>query len=105
VRLLPDGRGFDSPQLHHVMSRDIPDNLADFAHAPRRSAEPPGEITVCHDDQSDKLVDVGFRDHGIEPANGLTGDGFIVRSLLPDDVVLDHEAVMSSREFLPTGWG
>ena len=25
VRSMPDGRGFDSPQLHHVMSRDIPD--------------------------------------------------------------------------------
>ena len=43
---------------------------------------------------------MGFREHGIEPAAGFTGDGFIVRPLLPSDVVLDHEAVMSSREFL-----
>lgn len=43
---------------------------------------------------------MGFRQQGIEPANGFTGDGFIVRPLVPSDVVLDHEAVMSSREFL-----
>ena len=43
---------------------------------------------------------MSFRDQGIEPAGGFTGDGFIVRPLVPADVVLDHEAVMSSREFL-----
>jgi len=43
---------------------------------------------------------MSFRDQGIEPADGFTGDGFLVRPLLPSDVVLDHDAVMSSREFL-----
>ena len=43
---------------------------------------------------------MGFGDRGIEPANGFAGDGFIVRPLVPTDVVLDHEAVMSSRDFL-----
>jgi RimJ/RimL family protein N-acetyltransferase len=43
---------------------------------------------------------MGFRDQGIEPAIGFTGDGFIVRPLLPSDVALDYDAVMSSREFL-----
>ena len=43
---------------------------------------------------------MGFRDQGIEPADGFAGAGFIVRPLVPSDVVLDHEAVMSSREFL-----
>ena len=43
---------------------------------------------------------MSFREQGIEPADGFTGDGFIVRPLVPSDVVLDHEAVMSSREFL-----
>ncbi len=43
---------------------------------------------------------MSFRDQGIEPAEGFSGDGFIVRPLLLSDVVLDHEAVMSSREFL-----
>jgi RimJ/RimL family protein N-acetyltransferase len=43
---------------------------------------------------------MSFREHGIEPADGFTGDGFKVRPLVPSDVVLDHEAVMSSREFL-----
>jgi hypothetical protein len=43
---------------------------------------------------------VGFREQGIEPADGFTGDGFVVRPLMPSDVVLDHEAVMSSRDFL-----
>ena len=43
---------------------------------------------------------VSFRANGIEPADGFTGDGFVVRPLLPSDVVLDHEAVMSSRDFL-----
>lgn len=43
---------------------------------------------------------MSFREKGIEPAEGFTGDGFIVRPLVPSDVVLDHEAVMSSREFL-----
>jgi len=43
---------------------------------------------------------MSFREQGIEPADGFTGEGFIVRPLVPSDVVLDHEAVMSSREFL-----
>ena len=43
---------------------------------------------------------VSFRGQGIQPADGFPGDGFIVRPLVPADVVLDHEAVMSSREFL-----
>ena len=43
---------------------------------------------------------MGFRDQGIEPAHGFTGEGFIVRPLTPSDVVLDYDAVMSSREFL-----
>ena len=43
---------------------------------------------------------MSFREQGIEPANGFTADRFIVRPLLPSDVVLDHEAVMASREFL-----
>ncbi len=43
---------------------------------------------------------MSFRGQGIEPADGYSGDGFILRPLLPSDVVLDHEAVMSSREFL-----
>jgi len=43
---------------------------------------------------------MSFREQGIEPGDGFTGDGFIVRPLVPSDVVLDHEAVMSSREFL-----
>lgn len=43
---------------------------------------------------------MSFREQGIEPADGFTGDGFLVRPLLPSDVVLDHEAVMSSRAFL-----
>jgi hypothetical protein len=43
---------------------------------------------------------MSFREQGIEPADGFAGDGFIVRPLVPSDVVLDHEAVMSSREFL-----
>lgn len=43
---------------------------------------------------------MSFRKRGIEPADGFTGDGFIVRPLVPSDVVLDHEAVMSSRDFL-----
>jgi len=43
---------------------------------------------------------MGFRDQGIEPAHGFTGDGFIVRPLTPSDVALDYDAVMSSREFL-----
>jgi RimJ/RimL family protein N-acetyltransferase len=41
-----------------------------------------------------------FRGERDRPADGFTGDGFIVRPLVPSDVVLDHEAVMSSREFL-----
>ena len=43
---------------------------------------------------------MGFREQGIEPAIGFTGDGFIVRPLLPSDVALDYDAVMSSRDFL-----
>jgi hypothetical protein len=43
---------------------------------------------------------MGFREQGIEPAHGFTGDGFIVRQLTPSDVALDYAAVMSSREFL-----
>jgi len=43
---------------------------------------------------------VGFREQGIEPAPGFTRDGFIVRPLMPSDVALDYDAVMSSREFL-----
>lgn len=42
---------------------------------------------------------MGFREQGIEPADGFTADGFIVRPLVPSDVALDYEAVMSSREF------
>ena len=43
---------------------------------------------------------MSFKEQGIEPADGFTGDGFIVRPLVLADVVLDYEAVMSSREFL-----
>lgn len=43
---------------------------------------------------------MSFRDQGIEPADGFSGDGFLVRPLLPADVALDHDAVMSSRDFL-----
>jgi RimJ/RimL family protein N-acetyltransferase len=43
---------------------------------------------------------VGFRDQGIEAADGFMGDGFVVRPLVPSDVALDYDAVMSSREFL-----
>ena len=43
---------------------------------------------------------MGFADRGIEPSDGFVGDGFIVRPLVPADVVLDHDAVMASREFL-----
>lgn len=43
---------------------------------------------------------MSFREQGIEPADGFSGDGFIVRPLVPSDVELDHAAVMSSREFL-----
>ena len=46
---------------------------------------------------------MSFGEKGIEPADGFAGDGFIVRPLVPSDVVLDHEAVMSSREF-PYHW-
>ncbi len=46
------------------------------------------------------ILSMSFRERGIQPANGFTRDGFIVRPLVPSDVVLDHEAVMSSREFL-----
>jgi RimJ/RimL family protein N-acetyltransferase len=43
---------------------------------------------------------MGFREKGVEPADGFTADGFIVRPLVPSDVALDYDAVMSSREFL-----
>ncbi|MEL6892869.1 MAG: hypothetical protein AAFP84_14825 [Actinomycetota bacterium] len=43
---------------------------------------------------------MGFREQGIEPPEGCSGDGFVVRPLLPSDVELDYDAVMSSREFL-----
>ncbi len=46
------------------------------------------------------ITGMSFRDQGIEPADGFSADGFIVRPLVPSDVVLDHDAVMSSREFL-----
>ncbi len=46
------------------------------------------------------MLFMSFRDQGIEPAAGFGGDGFIVRPLVPADVELDYEAVMSSREFL-----
>jgi RimJ/RimL family protein N-acetyltransferase len=46
------------------------------------------------------MTNMSFREQGIEPADGFAGNGFIVRPLVPSDVVLDHEAVMSSREFL-----
>lgn len=41
-----------------------------------------------------------FREQGIEPADGFSGDGFIVRPVLPSDNALDHDAVMETREFL-----
>ncbi len=43
---------------------------------------------------------MSFRDEGVEPADGFMRHGFIVRPLVPSDVVLDHDAVMASREFL-----
>ncbi len=43
---------------------------------------------------------MSFREQGIEPSDGFAGDGFIVRPLLPSDNLLDHAAVMSSREFI-----
>ena len=43
---------------------------------------------------------MSFRARGIHPAAGCTRDGFIIRPLVPSDAALDHEAVMSSREFL-----
>jgi RimJ/RimL family protein N-acetyltransferase len=43
---------------------------------------------------------MSFRERGIQPADGFARDGFIIRPLVPSDAVLDHEAVMSSREFL-----
>lgn len=41
-----------------------------------------------------------FRDRGIEPVDGFATDTFLVRPLLPTDVVLDHDAVMATRDFL-----
>jgi len=43
---------------------------------------------------------MSFAERGVEPAAGFAGDGFIVRPLVPTDVLLDHDAVMASREFL-----
>jgi RimJ/RimL family protein N-acetyltransferase len=43
---------------------------------------------------------MSFHDDGVEPAGGFMHDGFIVRPLVPSDVVLDHDAVMASRDFL-----
>ena len=43
---------------------------------------------------------MGFGQQGIEAADGFMADGFIVRRLVPSDVALDYDAVMSSREFL-----
>lgn len=43
---------------------------------------------------------MSLREQGIEPADSFEGEGFVVRPLLTSDVALDHEAVMSSREFL-----
>ncbi len=43
---------------------------------------------------------MGFREQGIDAADGFMADGFIVRPLVPSDVALDYDAVMSSREFL-----
>ena len=43
---------------------------------------------------------MSLRDRGIEPAEGFSADGFIVRPLEPSDAVLDHAAVMASRDFL-----
>lgn len=46
------------------------------------------------------MTGMSFSERGIEPARGFTTERFTVRPLLPSDVALDHEAVMSSREFL-----
>ena len=43
---------------------------------------------------------MSFSDRGIEPADGFSGEGFVVRPLVPADVELDHAAVMASRDFL-----
>lgn len=43
---------------------------------------------------------MSFRENGIEPATGFSGDVFIVRPLVPADNELDYDAVMSSREFI-----
>ncbi|BAN01351.1 hypothetical protein [Ilumatobacter coccineus] len=43
---------------------------------------------------------MSFRERGVEPADGYTANGFVVRPLVPADVVLDHDAVMASRDFL-----
>ncbi len=43
---------------------------------------------------------MSFADRGIEPPDGFSGDGFVVRPLVPTDVELDYDAVMASREFL-----
>ena len=43
---------------------------------------------------------MSFTDRGIEPAEGFTGPGFVVRPLTVADNALDYEAVMASREFL-----
>ena len=43
---------------------------------------------------------MSFSERGIEPPAGFSRNGSIVRPLVPADVVLDHDAVMASREFL-----
>lgn len=43
---------------------------------------------------------MSLREHGIEPARGFSADGFVIRPLEPSDAVLDHDAVMASRDFL-----
>ncbi|MEM9465962.1 MAG: hypothetical protein AAGA90_11345 [Actinomycetota bacterium] len=41
-----------------------------------------------------------LRTQGIDAPDGFAGDGFVVRPLRPSDNPIDHEAVMSTREFL-----
>ena len=43
---------------------------------------------------------MSFRTQGIDAPAGFSGDGFVVRPLLPSDNALDHAAVMETREFL-----
>ena len=58
------------------------------------------EISAGRSGNVAKMSSVSFFDRGIEPADGFAGDGFVVRPLVPTDVVLDHDAVMASRAFL-----